>query len=126
MPNMNTVILGINFLLALVALIFLRLWRLSVSQKKTESQQNLVERKHKQLLDRQENLGNRIYNALEKACTQNTLGKMQIERTKKPGETRYSIYVGWKEDFFSISTKPYLHVPKYLLEFSLNPSGIVE
>lgn len=82
-------------LLALVVFLVLKLKQIH-KRAQAKREQELAERKRKQLLDTQENIGNRIFNALLSSACHNYGSPVKVQRLKDNGGA-YSIFVGWEE-----------------------------
>jgi hypothetical protein len=88
----------IGVILCLLVVFFYTKWQKEVANRRRKREHELAERKRKKLLDRQENLGNQVFNDLVNASLQNPSGKVKVERLKENGCLGYSIIVGWQED----------------------------
>ena len=100
MSYMNMWLIAMLCGLAVLCVILYAMYRDQRNQAKEKREREVAGRKRQQLLDRQDNLGNQIYNALVEACSHNPSGKLRVERTKsarKEQQPQYSIYVGWEE-----------------------------
>ena len=63
-----------------------------------EAEKMAAESQRRQLLDTQDNLGNRIFNAMKKAAEKNQNGPVVVEKILQNGKSGYTVVVGWKDD----------------------------
>lgn len=91
--NWTVLVVAVLVAILLAALMaFVRERRL----REKERAHQLVERKRKQLLDTQENIGNRIFNSLTVSACHNYGSPVKVQRLKDNGGA-YSIFVGWED-----------------------------
>lgn len=79
----------------IISFLFFRLMR-ERAKERARREKEAVDRKTQQVRDRQENVGNRIYNALAAAAADNQGSPIKVQRIKDNGGG-YSIYVGWED-----------------------------
>jgi len=100
---------GLQILFALIGLalmmFFFAKWRSVVRYQRRKREHELSERNHKKILDRQNNLGRRIYNRLVNVICNLGNYRLQIQRVVRQ-EKNYCIRVSWWEDSGSVISSP--------------------
>ena len=86
-------------LVMVIVVLYLYQRNLANREKSRQAAEKVVkEDARRHLLDAQDNLGNRIYNALTKAAAKNQNGDVRVEKIPQNGKSGYTVVVGWRDD----------------------------
>ena len=86
----------IGVILILLVVFFFFFWQKEVISRRCKQEHELAEHKRKQLLDTQENIGNRIFNSLTVSAYNNYGSPVKVQRIRDNGGA-YCIFIGWEE-----------------------------
>ena len=96
--NLSVVYVFVVIFTLIGILIIRRYWDARVKKEKLAAEKAEAEQNQKRLQDQQDNLGNRIFNAMVNAARLNPTGVVRVEKIPNNGTLGYTVVVGAQDD----------------------------